>query len=114
LLKQNAEVLTKHFYKRMFINNPEILPLFNHSNQESGIQQKALAAAIVGYAANIDNLGALTNIITLIANKHVALQIKPEHYPIVGEHLLASIKEVLREKANKDVIKAWEEAYWFL
>ena len=40
--------------------------------------------------------------------------IKPEHYPIVGENLLASIKEVLGDGATDDVINAWAEAYGFL
>lgn len=40
--------------------------------------------------------------------------IKPEHYPIVGENLLASIQEVLGEGATEEVINAWSEAYGFL
>ena len=39
--------------------------------------------------------------------------IKPEHYPIVGENLLASIREVLGEGATDAVINAWAEAYGF-
>ena len=40
--------------------------------------------------------------------------IKPEHYPVVGENLLASIKEVLGDGATDDIIQAWAEAYQFL
>ncbi|WP_296202275.1 FAD-binding oxidoreductase [Psychrobacter sp. UBA3962] len=46
-----------------------------------------------------------------IGHKHRALQIKPEHYPIVGKHLLGAIKEVLGEGATDEVINAWAEAY---
>ena len=38
----------------------------------------------------------------------------PEHYPIVGENLLASIREVLGPAATEQVITAWAEAYGFL
>ena len=114
ILAEHGETLTRHFYKRMFSHNPEVVPLFSQKNQASGVQQKALAAAICAYAANIDNLPALSETVERIAQKHVSLQIKPEHYPIVGENLLASIREVLGAGATDDIINAWGEAYGFL
>lgn len=110
-LQQNGETLTRHFYERMFHHNPEVKPLFNPANQHSGTQQRALAGAICAYAEHIDNPGALADAVELIAQKHASLGIKPEHYPIVGEHLLASIREVLGDAATDDVINAWAEAY---
>ena len=45
-------------YERMF-RNPAIRDLFNQSHHgETGSQPKALAAAVLAYARNIDNLGA--------------------------------------------------------
>lgn len=46
-----------------------------------------------------------------IAHKHRSLGIKPEHYPIVGENLLAAIKDVLGDAATDEIINAWAEAY---
>ncbi len=114
VLDQHGETLTKHFYKRMFSHNPEVAPFFNPSNQNAGTQQRALAAAICAYAANIDNLEVLGGAVELIAQKHASLRIKPEHYPIVGENLLASIREVLGEAATDDIINAWGDAFGFL
>ncbi len=114
ILDQHGETLTRHFYKRMFSHNPEVAPFFNTANQESGAQQKALAGAICAYAANIDNLDVLGGAVELIAQKHASLQIKPEHYPIVGANLLASIREVLGDGATDEIINAWAEAYGFL
>lgn len=114
VLEQHGETLTRHFYKRMFSHNPEVAPFFNPANQAEGTQQRALAGAICAYAANIDNLEALGSAVELIAQKHVSLQIKEEHYPIVGENLLESIKEVLGDAATPDIINAWAEAYGFL
>ena len=114
ILEEHGEVLTQYFYKRMFSHNPEVVSYFNPANQAAGLQQRALAGAICAYAANIDNLEALGSAVELIAQKHSSLQIQPEHYPIVGENLLASIKEVLGEAATEEVINAWKEAYGFL
>ncbi len=113
-LQENGEILTRHFYKKMFERNPEVQSFFNPANQASGGQQQALAGAICAYAANIDNLAVLTGAVELIAQKHASLRIKPEHYPIVGENLLLSIKEVLGEAATDEIIAAWGEAYQVL
>ena len=114
ILQQHGETLTRHFYQRMFSHNPEVGPFFNPANQAEGTQQRALAGAICAYAANIDNLEVLGGAVELIANKHASLMVKPEHYPIVGENLLASISEVLGDGATDQVIDAWAEAYGFL
>ncbi len=114
ILQQHGETLTRHFYQRMFSHNPEVGPFFNPANQAEGTQQRALAGAICAYAANIDNLEVLGGAVELIANKHASLMVKPEHYPIVGENLLASIREVLGDGATDQVIDAWAEAYSFL
>lgn len=114
ILEEHGETLTRHFYARLFANNPEVAPYFNSANQTAGRQQKALAAAITAYAANIDNLEVLGGAVELITQKHASLMIKPEHYPIVGQHLLASIREVLGAAATDDIIAAWAEAYGFL
>lgn len=114
ILQEHGEALTRHFYKRMFSHNPEVAPFFNPAHQSAGKQQRALAGAITAYAANIDNLEVLGGAVELIAQKHASLMIKPEHYPIVGENLLASIREVLGAGATDDIIAAWAEAYGFL
>ncbi|MEQ9419991.1 MAG: NO-inducible flavohemoprotein [Rhodospirillaceae bacterium] len=114
VLAEHGETLTRHFYKRMFAHNPEVAPFFNPAHQAAGKQQKALAGAIVAYANNIENLEVLTGAVELIAQKHASLLIKPEHYPIVGENLLASIREVLGAAASDDIINAWAEAYGLL
>jgi nitric oxide dioxygenase len=101
-------------YERMF-QNESIRDLFNQSHHgESGSQPKALAAAVVAYARNIDNLGALASRVERIAQKHVGLNILPEHYPAVAESLLGAIKDVLGDAATDDIMTAWGEAYWLL
>ncbi len=110
----HAEAITRRFYTLMFTQSPEVKGFFNQAHQHSGGQQKALAGAICAYAANIDNLGALGPAVELIAQKHCSLGVKPEHYPIVGRHLLAAIKDVLGDAATEEILGAWGQAYGFL
>jgi nitric oxide dioxygenase len=113
-LESHGLTITRRMYERLF-ENAEIRDLFNQSHHgETGSQPKALALAVLAYARNIDNLGALTGAVERIAQKHVALNILPEHYPHVADALLAAIGDVLGEAATPAILAAWGEAYWFL
>lgn len=112
LLETGGEALTTHFYKVMLGEYPQVRPLFNQAHQASGAQPRALANSVLMYANNIDKLQALGPLAAQIINKHVALQVQPEHYPIVGACLLRAIREVLgAEIATDAVIDAWGAAY---
>jgi nitric oxide dioxygenase len=113
-LEAHGLAITKRMYERMF-QDAEIRDLFNQSHHgESGSQPKALAAAIVAYARNIDNLGVLASRVERIAQKHVGLNIKAEHYPVVGASLLGAIKDVLGDAATDEIMAAWGDAYALL
>lgn len=111
VLEKYGVDITKHFYKRMFNEHPELKNIFNQTNQREGRQPQALANTVLAAAQNIDNLEAIVPAVVLIGHKHRALGILPEHYPIVGENLLAAIKEVLGDAATDEIINAWAEAY---
>ncbi|WP_126172285.1 NO-inducible flavohemoprotein [Altericroceibacterium xinjiangense] len=113
-LEAHGLEITRTMYARMF-QNPMIRDLFNQSHHgETGSQPKALAAAVLAYAQNIDNPGVLGEAVERIAQKHVGLQILPEHYPYVADALLAAIKDVLGDAATDEILQAWGDAYWFL
>ncbi|CAH2713023.1 Flavohemoprotein [Neobacillus rhizosphaerae] len=111
VLEKHGETITTRFYQLMFGNHPELLNIFNHANQKQGKQQKALAGTVYAAAMYIDNLEAILPVVKQIAHKHRSLGIKPEHYPIVGKHLLLAIKDVLGEAATDEIIDAWGQAY---
>ncbi|KIW86952.1 uncharacterized protein Z519_12417 [Cladophialophora bantiana CBS 173.52] len=111
VLQEHGVAITSVFYKRLLSNHPTLSNIFNTAHQETGAQPAALAHAVWAYANNIDNLGALATAVSRIGNKHASLDIQPDQYPIVGEELLASIKEVLGEAVTEEVIDAWKAAY---
>ncbi|MDE5414384.1 NO-inducible flavohemoprotein [Alkalihalobacterium chitinilyticum] len=111
VLAEHGEAITKRFYQMMFENHPELLHIFNHANQKQGKQPKALANSVYAAAAHIDNLEAIIPVVKQIAHKHRSLNVKAEHYPIVGKHLLLAIKDVLGDAATDEIINAWADAY---
>lgn len=111
VVREHAATITQVFYPLMFERYPAVKAYFNEAHQRQGTQPQALANAVVAYAANLDRLEVLGDAVSLIVQKHVSLNIQPEHYPIVGECLLAAIREVLGEAASDEVLGAWGEAY---
>jgi len=107
----NAEAITKRMYEILFQTHPETKEFFENADPD---QHKKLAGAVSAYAANIDNLGALTQAVKKMSLTHVKNKVQPEHYPIVGVSLLGAIKDVLGEAATDEVLEAWKEAYFFL
>ena len=111
VLEVHGLAITKTFYSNLFKDNPQLLNIFNHTNQLKNRQQTALANTVYAAAVHIENLEAIVPAVVQIAHKHVSLGILPEHYPIVGKYLLAAIKEVLGDAATDEIIDAWAQAY---
>lgn len=111
VLEVHGTAITQRFYHLLFSNHPELLNLFNHANQKQGRQPTALANAVYAAALHIDRLEAILPAVKQIAHKHRSLGIRAEHYPIVGQNLLAAIRDVLGEAATEEILQAWAEAY---
>ena len=113
LLKRHGLAITSRMYERLFVN-ADVKQMFDQAAQESGEQPRRLAAAILGYAENVDKLQNLTPVVQRMVARHVECGVKAEHYPYVAEALLPAIRDVIGEGATDDVLAAWGEAYWFL
>ncbi|UJR30062.1 hypothetical protein I4U23_017607 [Adineta vaga] len=111
VLRENGKEITSIFYKTLFENHPELLNLFNQTNQKIGTQPLALANTVYFAAENIDNLAVLMPQVRHISHKHRALTVQPEHYPIVGKYLLLAVAQFLGDKATDEILNAWSAAY---
>ncbi|KAM3074911.1 hypothetical protein ACMFMG_008319 [Clarireedia jacksonii] len=114
VLAQHGEAITTKFYADLLTANPELRNIFNNTHQATGHQARALAGALYAYAANISDLGVLSPAVELICHKHASLYIRPEHYDVVGYHLLETLKAVLGDAATPEILDAWGAAYWQL
>ncbi|WP_434796029.1 globin domain-containing protein [Staphylococcus equorum] len=111
LLKDKGQTITSIFYKRLFEQHPELKNVFNQTNQKRGLQSSALAMAVLAAAENIKDLSLIVPAIMPVVYKHCALQVKPEHYPIVGENLIWAIEEVTGLEDEDPIIQTWIKAY---
>ena len=85
--------------------------MFKQTNQKRGLQSSALAMAVLAAAENIDDLSPIVPAIMPVVYKHCALQVKAEHYPIVGENLIWAIQQVTGLKEDDPIIQTWIKAY---
>lgn len=114
VLKEHGVTITTVFYENMLREVPELNNIFSTTSKVTGRQPRALAAAVLGYATYIDDLGKLTHAVQRIAHKHVSLQITPEQYDIVGKYLIQAIGQVLGAAATPAIVDAWVAAYGVL
>ena len=110
-LQEFGVEITTRMYARMAQEQPVLKALF--ANTKDG-QAERLAGAVLAYAQNIDEIEQLAPAIAVISKKHVNAKVLPEHYPIVGQLLLAAMRDVLEDTLTQEVQDAWAEAYTFL
>ena len=115
VLKEHGRKITQRMYEIAFQLRPDLRPFFANTwmkDPEAGRKQaEQLAAAVYAYALHIDELEKLSKGVEKITKVHIAAKIIPEMYPVIGECLLAAMKDVLGDAATPEVLEAWEEAY---
>ena len=115
VVKEKGKEITERMYEIAFNERPEYRRFFENThmkNPEEGKKQAGkLAASVYAYASHIDELEKLGDAVEHIAKAHVNTRVIAEQYPVIGECLLAAMKDVLGEAATPEVMTAWTEAY---
>lgn len=115
VVKKKGKEITERMYEIAFNERPEYRRFFENTHMKSpeeGRKQAAkLAASVYAYASHIDELEKLGNAVEQIAHAHVNTRVIAEQYPVIGECLLAAMKDILGDAATPEVMEAWTEAY---
>lgn len=111
IVREHGKAITSVFYKTLIAEHPELKDIFSLRNQQTGLQQAALADAVFAYASHIDDLCLLSAAVERIAHKHASLFVKPEQYPIVGKHLIGAMGTILGDGLTPQIQEAWIAAY---
>lgn len=111
VLQEHGLAITSRMYDVLFEKYPETQSMFGNAPKD---QPQILATAVGAYAANIDNLGALTEAVKRMSVAHVNKGVEPDHYTMVGDAILTAMKDVLGDAATPQILDAWKDAYFFL
>jgi hemoglobin-like flavoprotein len=101
--------LTAVFYARLFAVAPGVRPLFAATDLER--QKTMLLDVLVLLRRSLDDLPAIAPVLGGLGARHVAYGARPEHYPVVGEVLIAALAEVAGPAWRPEYERAWNAAF---
>ena len=97
------------FYARLFAVAPSVKPLFAGTDLKR--QKAMLLAALVLLRRSLRDLESVTPALRELGARHVRYGAQTQHYPVVGEVLIASMAEVAGEAWTLEYERAWTEAF---
>jgi len=108
LVAGRGDALMDEFYSRLFAAAPAVRPLFPADLKR---QKTMLLAALVLLRKSLRNLDAIVPTLRNLGARHVAYGARPEHYPVVGASLIASMAAIAGEEWKPEYERAWKAAF---
>ncbi len=107
-LEPVADKATSYFYALLFIQNPDLRALFPVAMDA---QRDRLFKALLTAARHADDPATLTAYLSRLGRGHRKYGTRPEHYPAVGECLLAALGRYAPDTWNEATEAAWVRTY---
>ena len=106
-----ADTAADLFYEKLFELDPEVRVLFD---DDMAKQKKALMAMIGSAVASLHQIESIVPAVQQLGVRHVGYGVVEGHYATVGEALLWTLEQGLREAWTPEVKAAWVETYTIL
>jgi len=109
LVAPRGDELVDVFYTRLFAAAPAVKPLFAHTDLRR--QKGMLLAVLVLLRKSLRDLDAIVPKLRALGARHVSYGAEPEHYPVVGQVLIASMAEIAGADWRPEHEAAWAAAF---
>ena len=109
LVAPRGDELMEIFYVRLFAAAPAVRPLFAGTDMRR--QKGMLLGALVLLRKSLRDLDSIVPVLREMGARHVRYGARPEHYPVVGEVLIASMAEIAGDDWRPEYTAAWATAY---
>jgi hemoglobin-like flavoprotein len=109
IVAPRGDELMDEFYKRLFEAAPAVMPLFAGSDLKR--QKTMLLGTLVLLRKSLRDLDAIVPKLRELGARHVAYGAQPEHYPVVGEVLIAAMATIAGPAWRPEHERAWGEAF---
>jgi len=109
LVAPRGDELVDRFYARLFATAPAVEPLFARADMAR--QKQMLLSALVLLRRSLRNLDAIVPALRRMGARHVGYGARAEHYPVVGEVLIASMAEIAGDAWRPEWDAAWAGAF---
>ena len=111
MVKPVAKEATVIFYDKLFNAAPGIRHLFKKDISEQASKLAMVLGFVVGKLHRIEDI---IDDVKKLGASHNQYGAKPEHYEVVGNCLIATLKEGLGRNWNNELETAWVTAYTLL
>jgi hemoglobin-like flavoprotein len=109
LVAPRGDELMDEFYRRLFETAPAVEPLF--AGVDLRRQKTMLLGTLVLLRKSLRDLDAIVPKLRDLGARHVAYGAQPEHYPVVGEVLIAAMAFVAGPAWRLEYEQAWKGAF---
>jgi nitric oxide dioxygenase len=99
--------LAEVFYARLFAAAPGVRPMFR---AEPDAQARKLMDALDAIVRNLERPAENASMLAALGRRHAQYGATPEHYALVVELLVGSMKEVLGPDADAQILEEWRLA----
>jgi len=102
--EQTAEL----FYRKLFLMDPEIKPLFKGDMEAQG---KKLISSLNLVVNSITNFDSVVPALQEMGKRHLDYGVQADHYDTVGNALLWTLEQGLGDDFTDETKQAWANAY---
>lgn len=106
-----GETVAEIFYQELFNIDPGLRAMFQGNMKEQG---RKLLGALAMIVRNLENADVIVPAAEKLAVKHLDYGVTSEHYTLVGNALLRTLKKGLGADFTAEVRAAWVAAYQLL
>ena len=109
LVAPQGDELMRVFYANLFEAAPSVEPLFAEVDMDR--QRQALLNMLLVLRESLRDLDDIVPDLEELGARHVDYGAQPEHYPVVGEVLIASMAQIAGDAWTAEYEAAWTEAF---
>ncbi|KXK59057.1 globin [Micromonospora rosaria] len=108
LVAAHGDQVPLYFYSTLFLSHPEIRQMFPTNMAR---QRDRLVTALGHIVSQVDQADRLAGFLRDLGADHRKFAVRAEHYPAVGEALLATVRHFLADQWTDDLARDWAAAY---
>lgn len=110
LIAPIADTVVAAFYDRLFAENPTVRPMFP---EVMDLQREKLLKAIIALVTHYGDPEQLVPALSAMGRTHARYEVGIDHYAIVGQTLLATLRDFAGDAWTPEYEGAWARAYTF-
>ncbi|MFI7606459.1 globin domain-containing protein [Micromonospora sp. NPDC049366] len=108
LVAAHGDQVPLYFYSTLFLAHPETRQMF--PTNMAG-QRDRLVTALAHIVTNVDQVDRLVGFLQDLGADHRKFAVRAEHYPAVGEALVATLQHFLGDQWTEELARDWTAAY---